>query len=133
VLDPLAFLYQLRSRPPTRAQAFEVLDGRALWLISVEPARGVKLDNGRAALAMHGRASPIFWDGQKDPERAPRNFTIWLDNDRYHTPLRLTMPLPVGEVRVDLAAIQREVIPPAPTAARAAGNRPALANSAAAP
>jgi hypothetical protein len=121
VLDPLAFLYQLRSRPPARAQAFEVLDGRALWLISVEPARGAKLENGRPALVMSGRASPIFWDGQKDPERAARNFTIWLDSDRYHTPLRLTMPLPVGEVRVDLATIQRQTLPAPTTAARPAG------------
>jgi hypothetical protein len=128
VLDPLTFLYRLRSRPPQSAQAYEVLDGRALWLIAIEPARSATLDRGRSALMLRGRANPIFWDGQPDPERTARSFTIWLDNDRYRTPLRLVMPLPVGEVRVDLASIQREA--PAPSAARLAPSRPALATTA---
>ncbi len=129
VLDPLAFLYRIRHHPPRTAQAYEVLDGRALWLISVEPARGGALEKGRPALMVRGQASPIFWDGQRDPERAARSFTLWLDKDRYHTPLRLTMPLPVGEVRVDLAAIERDVTaePAAPPPRPA---RPALANRA---
>jgi hypothetical protein len=123
VLDPLAFLYRLRHRPPQTAQSFEVLDGRALWLISVDPARAGTMEKGRPALMLSGRANPIFWDGQRDPERAARTFTIWLDHDRYHTPLRLTMPLPVGEVRVDLAAISRDVA----SAAASPPARPALA------
>jgi hypothetical protein len=127
VLDPLGFLYQIRNRPPRTAQAYEVLDGRALWLIAFEPARAGTLDKGRAALMLRGQATPIFWDGQRDHERAARSFTLWLANDRYRTPLRLTMPLPVGEVRVDLAGIQREVAT-APAASHPAV-RPALAAS----
>ena len=130
VLDPLTFLYRLRNRPPQTAQTYEVLDGRALWLIAIEPGRAATLDRGRSALMLRGRASPIFWDGQADPERSARNFTIWLDNDRYRTPLRLTMPLPVGEVRVDLASIQRQAPAPAPAAAGVTPPRPALATTA---
>ena len=81
VLDPLGFLYWIRNRPPQTPQAYEVLDGRALWLITVEPARGGAMDKGRAALMVRGQANPIFWDGQRDPERAARSFTLWLDTD----------------------------------------------------
>ncbi len=126
VLDPLTFLYRLRNRPPQTAQAYEVLDGRALWLITVEPGQAATLDRNHAALMLRGRATPIFWDGQPDPERSARGFTIWLDNDRYRTPLRLVMPLPVGEVRVDLASIQRQAPAPAAALAPPAPAPPAL-------
>jgi hypothetical protein len=106
VLDPLAFLYRLRTRPPRARELFEVLDGRALWLITVEPGTATTLD-GRNALVYRGRANPVFWDGQPDKERTARSFTLWLENDRFRTPLRLVMPLAVGEVRVDLAQVDR--------------------------
>jgi hypothetical protein len=112
VLDPLGFLHRVRARPPRAAEAFEVLDGRALWLITLTPGTAGKLDNGRKALAFQGRATPIFWDGQLDGERTARTFTLWLEDDRFRTPLRLVMPLPVGEVRVELAAVKRPNLPP---------------------
>jgi hypothetical protein len=114
VLDPLGFLYRVRSRPPRAPEAYEVLDGRALWLITLEPGTPAKLDGGRRAVAFRGRANPIFWDGQRDGERSARSFTLWLSDDRYRTPLRLVMPLPVGEVRVDLAALDRPATATAP-------------------
>jgi hypothetical protein len=120
VLDPVGFLYRVRSRPPRAAEAFEVLDGRALWLITLEPAPPGKLENGRRALVFRGRANPIFWDGQRDAERSARTFTLWLEDDRFRTPLRLVMPLPVGEVRVDLAALERPATATAPGDAVAA-------------
>ena len=114
VLDPLGFLYRVRTRPPRTTESFELLDGRALWLITLSPGTPTKLDNGRKALAFRGRATPIFWDGQHDPERTPREFTLWLQDDRFRAPLRLVMPLPVGEVRVELSSIQRPNPPPPP-------------------
>jgi hypothetical protein len=120
VLDPLGFLWRLRTRPPTRPETFEVLDGRALWVLAVDPARPGTFDKGRSALVLKGHAEPIFWDGERDPERSPRGFTIWLDADSAHTPLRLVMPLAVGEVRVDLASVERGLAAapaPAPTPA----------------
>jgi hypothetical protein len=127
VLDPLSFLYRQRTRPPQSPQAYEVLDGRALWLITVEPGTPANLD-GRAAVALRGRANPIFWDGQRDNERTARDFTLWLDTDRFRTPLRLVMPLAVGEVRVDLAQLSRPLMSAAPAApgrvARSQGKRP---------
>jgi hypothetical protein len=103
VMDPLTFLYNLRVDPPRAPRAFEVLDGRALWQIAVEPATAGTLDRRRPALLVRGRATPIDWDGRPDGERTARTFTIWLDTDSGRTPLRLVMPLAVGEVRVELA------------------------------
>ena len=131
VMDPLTFLYSLRRDPPRAARTFEVLDGRALWLISVEPAVAGSLDNRRPALVLRGRANPIDWEGKHDDERSARTFTIWLDNDADRTPLRLVMPLAVGDVRVELAAVSR---PPATAVATAqAAPRPAPVAPAAAP
>jgi hypothetical protein len=130
VLDPLSFLYRLRARPPRARELYEVLDGRALWLITVEPATAATLD-GRGALALRGRANPVFWDGQPDKERTARSFTLWLEDDRFRTPLRLVMPLAVGEVRVDLTGVDRPVEPLAPAQARRPPRvRPALARGA---
>lgn len=120
VLDPLAFLARLRIAPPTSApQTFEVLDGRALWLITVNPAVPVSLAGGAKggtaaspvpldrALRLDGEAQPIYWDGDPDTDRQARTFSIWLADDLFHTPVRLTMPLAVGEVRVDLVSLSR--------------------------
>ncbi len=104
VLDPLAFLFRLRSRPPERAEVFEVLDGRALWRISVEPTR-IVAQGARRVLIMAGRGEPIFWDGSADSERTARSFKLYLEGDAQHTPLRLVMPMPVGEVQVDLTSV----------------------------
>ena len=105
VLDPLAFLWRLRSRPPERRETFEILDGRALWKIAVDPTRVRSDGPKRTVLVISGHAEPIFWDGQPDSDRTARRFTLYLEGDAQHTPLRLVMPLAVGEVRVDLTAV----------------------------
>jgi hypothetical protein len=110
VLDPLGFLWRLRTRPPTTKESFEVLDGRALWIISVDPPRSAPFEGGRRALVLKGHAEPIFWDGDRDPERTAREFKIWLEDDAFRTPLRLSMPLMVGEVRVDLVRLRRPLV-----------------------
>jgi hypothetical protein len=106
LLDPLGFLFALRARPPAAAETFEVLDGRALWIITLRPARSATLD-GQGALAVAGHAEAILWDGSPDRERTDRDFTVWLSSDQLHTPLKLVVPLALGEVRVSLARIDR--------------------------
>jgi hypothetical protein len=107
VLDPLGFLFALRAHPPTATTTYEVLDGRALWIITVRPPHATSVD-GQAALVLGGRAEPVFWDGTPDnKDRDARDFTVWLSADALHTPLRLVIPLGVGEVRVSLARIDR--------------------------
>jgi hypothetical protein len=62
------------------------------------PARALRLD---------GRAEPIYWDGAPDPDRPVRSFTVWLADDAYRTPLKMVMPIGIGEIQVDLVSLTR--------------------------
>jgi hypothetical protein len=119
VLDPLAFLWRLRSQPPQQPAMYEVLDGRALWQISVAPTRTKAASSTRNVLIIAGKAEPIFWDGKPDDDRTARAFTLYLEGDAQHTPLRLVMPMAVGEVRVELTSVIHRKAP-APGAQAAA-------------
>jgi hypothetical protein len=119
VMDPLTFVLRMRLHPPRTAQVFEVLDGHGLWLLTIAPAVPVAGDMGKA-LRLDGKADPVFWDGSHDDDRPRRTFTVWLSDDELHTPLRLVMPLSVGEVRADLVTVTRNH-PPAAARAVAAG------------
>jgi Protein of unknown function (DUF3108) len=106
VMDALTFILRMRLEPPRSPQTYEVLDGHGLWLLTISPARPVKGDFGKA-LQLDGRAQPIYWDGSADKERPTRSFSVWLSDDQFHIPLRLVMPLSVGEVRADLVTVTR--------------------------
>jgi hypothetical protein len=106
VLDPLTFLLRLRVAPPARAERFEVLDGQGLWVITMAPTRSEPDGTGRA-LRLDGKAEPIAWDGAIDRERSAHAFSLWLTADEFHTPVRLVMPLAVGEARADLVGLSR--------------------------
>jgi Protein of unknown function (DUF3108) len=110
VLDPLSFLLRLRVAPPAAVQSFEVLDGQGLWVITIGPARD-EADGVRRALRLDGKADPIAWDGTPDPERSSHAFSLWLTADRFRTPLRLVMPLAVGEARAELVGLSRGPAP----------------------
>jgi hypothetical protein len=112
VLDPLAFLMQLRVAPPAVTRTYDVLDGQGLWLIDMRPARVVAEGAGRA-LRIDGVARPIEWDGRVDADRSNHTFSLWLGDDAFHTPLRVVMPLAVGEVRAELSALTRSPGSPA--------------------
>jgi hypothetical protein len=106
VLDPLSFILRLRVATPHEPQSYEVLDGHGLWQITTSPATRGTGDMGRA-LRVDGKAEPIFWDGSRDEERPRRTFSVWLSDDEFRTPLRLVLPLSVGEVRADLVTVTR--------------------------
>jgi hypothetical protein len=106
VLDPLGFILRVRLAPPRVPETYEVLDGHGLWRLTIAPAVAVSEDFGRA-LRLAGKAEPIFWDGRHDGDRPDRTFTFWLSDDLFRTPLRLVMPLAVGEVRADLVTVSR--------------------------
>jgi hypothetical protein len=106
VLDPLTFLMKLRVTPPGAPQTFEVLDGQGLWSITMAPAR-VEADGPGRALRLDGKAAPIAWDGHPDRERSTHAFSLWLTADEYRTPLKLVMPLAVGEARAELVSLSR--------------------------
>jgi hypothetical protein len=105
VLDPLGFLMRLRLEPPRARRSYEVLDGRGLWRMALEPTRAVA---GRpAVLRIDGVAHPIDWDGAPDGERDARRFSLELADDAHRTPLRFVMPLGLGDVRAELVSVTR--------------------------
>jgi hypothetical protein len=107
VLDPLGLLLRIRMDVPTKPTVYEVLDGRGLWLISltpVAPGPGVQ-----PLLRLDGHAAPIYWNGEQDKERTARKFTMYLSNDARHIPVRLVIPLGIGEVRAEIVTLSRPV------------------------
>jgi len=106
ILDPLTFLLRLRVAPPSALQKFEVIDGQGLWIITMTPAR-IEADGAGRALRLDGKAEPINWDGAVDGERSTHAFSLWLSTDQFRTPLRLVMPLAVGEARAELVGLSR--------------------------
>jgi hypothetical protein len=111
VLDALTFLMRMRVTPPASPTVYEVLDGQGLWLLKVGPAQPVTEGSGpalRRVLRIDGRAEPIGWNGAPDSERSGHAFSLWLSADDLRTPLRLTMPLAVGEVKAELVSVSRD-------------------------
>jgi hypothetical protein len=113
LLDPLGFLLRLRVAPPGAApQVLYVLDGQALWRVTVTnmgrapfPEPGLRVPT----LRLDAEAEPILYDGSpaNDPTRRHRSFSLWLSDDGPRVPLRVEMPLGLSTVVVSLAEIRR--------------------------
>jgi hypothetical protein len=113
LLDPLGFLLRLRVAPPgATPQILYVLDGQALWRVTVTnagrapfPEPGLRVPT----LRLDAQAEPIRYDGSvsTDPERRHRSFSLWLSDDGPRVPLRVEMPLGLSTVVVSLAEISR--------------------------
>lgn len=110
VLDPLGFLLRVRLAPPGAApETLELMDGRALWVVTLAPARPGTLAGPASprTLRIDGEAQPVHWDGTPDTERSRRKFVLHLSADPFHTPLRMEMPVGFARVEVDLVALDR--------------------------
>jgi hypothetical protein len=102
--DPLSFLLRLRMALPRAPASYEVLDGKALWRVdiaSVQPDRG-----SPSVIRIDGKLEPIDWGGANDKLRSSQAFTLFLSNDRFHTPLRALFPMGLGKVEVQIVALQ---------------------------
>jgi len=115
VLDPIGFLLRLRIRPPTAPtapQVLYVLDGQALWRVTVALVGPDALPTGAtltAANRFDAEAEPVRWDGvvDADGDRRHRSFRLWLTDDAARVPLRLEMPLGIADVVVALTSLER--------------------------
>jgi len=105
VLDPLGFLLRLRLGPLQAPATFEILDGRALWIANISAVRPT--DEIPPTLRIDGRVDPIFWDGRPADDRTSHNFSLFLSNDGYRTPVRLTVPFGLGEARAEIVQLSR--------------------------
>jgi hypothetical protein len=113
--DPIGFILRVRIAPPApgETQVLQILEGRALWRVSLTTAdTHVMPDSPTAtrALRLEGRLDPILYDGRPDTEsdRPHRTFTLWLSEDAARVPLRLSVPVGIGNVVVELVELQRE-------------------------
>jgi hypothetical protein len=118
-LDPVGFLLRLRVAPPPSGgapQVLQVLDGQELWRVTLVNARRERLERprprGRAssirALRLEATVDPIRYDGGADDAARPhRAFVLWLADDPSHLPLRLEMPMGIGDVVVQLVQVER--------------------------
>jgi len=115
LLDPLGFLLRLRVEPPDpkRPQILYVLDGQALWRVTIASAgRVAPPDDDHLApvpmVRLDAEADPIRWDGAPDAgERKHRSFKLWISDDAARVPLRLEMPVGIADVVVALTDIDR--------------------------
>ena len=105
VMDALSFLFRLRTALPTAPTVYEVLDGRALWVARVSPARPDPDDE--KLVRVDGKIDPIYWSGSPDPERKSHAFSLFFTRDAYHTPVRLVVPSGLGEFRAELSRLER--------------------------
>lgn len=115
VLDPLSFLAALRLRPPAEGAVYLVLDGRALWRMTVKGvergplvARVPRAGNG---VTFHTEARPVTWEGFADEDRPTRNFALTLTDDAYRTPWLLRMNVGLADVEVRLVDVDRPSTP----------------------
>jgi hypothetical protein len=117
LLDPLGFLLRLRVEPPRPGagdppQILYVLDGQALWRVTIRNAGRVQPPENVAPVPMvrlDAEAEPLRWDGSPDAtgDRKHRSFKLWLSDDAARVPLRLEMPVGIADVVVALTQITR--------------------------
>jgi hypothetical protein len=109
-LDPVSFLLRLRVAPPVAggaSQLVQVLDGRDLWRVSVVNA-GRELRGDLATIRLEAEVDPIHADGTLDDASRPhRVFRLWLSDDALRVPLRLEMPMGIGDLVVELVELRR--------------------------
>jgi hypothetical protein len=120
LLDPLGFLLRLRVEPPGAKpgdppQILYVLDGQALWRVTITNAGRGPAPEGVAAvptLRLEVEAEPVRWDGGLDTggERSHRSLKLWLSDDAARVPLRLEVPVGLANLVVALTDIDRRPV-----------------------
>jgi hypothetical protein len=115
LLDPVGFILRVRAAMPAPGappQTLYVLDGQALWRVTVANQGPSPLPEGHvqaATVRLRVEAEPIRYDGVSDVggERHHRSIAIWLSDDVNHVPVRLAVSVGVGDLVASLAEIER--------------------------
>jgi hypothetical protein len=115
LLDPVGFILRLRAATPAPgapAQTLYVLDGQALWRVTVTNQGRAPLPEGHvqvATLRLQVEAEPIRYDGVSDVggDRHHRSIAIWLSDDANRVPVRLAVSVGLGDIVASLTEIER--------------------------
>ncbi|HEX2658667.1 MAG TPA: DUF3108 domain-containing protein [Polyangia bacterium] len=104
--DPLGMIWRFRTAPPAlgATDTMHVLDGLALWQVratTVSQSDAVP-DGTTVAMRLEGEINPVHYDGSPDPGRTGRKFTLWLDRQTSHVPLRLEVPVGPSDLVMQL-------------------------------
>ena len=104
--DPLGMIWRFRTAPPAlgASDTMLLLDGLALWQVRATTVsqQDAVPDGTTAAMRLEGEISPVHYDGSPDPERTGRKFTLWLDRQTSHVPLRLEVPVGPSDLVMQL-------------------------------
>ncbi|MDB4980155.1 MAG: hypothetical protein JWM82_907, partial [Myxococcales bacterium] len=115
VLDPVGFILRVRAATPAPGgppQTLYVLDGQALWRVTVANQGRAPLPEGQVQVAtvrLQVEAEPIRYDGATDVggDRHHRSIAIWLSDDVNRVPVRLAVSFGIGDIVASLAEIER--------------------------
>ena len=122
--DPLGILWRLRTAPPAlgHTETLQLLDGLLLWRVRVTTTAtdAAAPESDLSAIRLEGEVAPILFDGQVDPDRPTRRFTLWLSDKTNHLPMRLEVPFGPSDVIMTLAEV-RKLAPPRQPGAHDAG------------
>jgi hypothetical protein len=105
VYDPIAAMLVLRGwdAPPGTRGLMHSFSGRTLWRteLVVEAREELKTALGKLpALRTSGVAYRVGAGGAIDPRRKPRHFTVWVSDDAWRIPLRVSAVTEMGDVVV---------------------------------
>ena len=103
--DPFGLLLRLRISPPTSTATVMVLDGRALWKVTVQPPKAETITvagQQTAALRFDLRSDPLDWQREPSKTRTTQHLTVWLANTPIRTPLALQAESPLGDVKIEV-------------------------------
>jgi len=98
ILDPLTFLLRVRLDIPAQTTSYELLDGRGFWRFTLTPEPGTD----PKLIQLKGKAEMLYLDGNVDPDKTSRRFTLYLAKDRHHVPVKLVLHLGLVDVRAEL-------------------------------
>jgi hypothetical protein len=115
LLDPLGIILRLRAAPPSPgapAQTLYVLDGQALWRVTIANQGRAPLPDGHvqvATIKLSVEAEPIRYDGSSDVggDRHHRSISVWMSDDANRVPIRLSVSVGLGDVVASLTEIER--------------------------
>ena len=105
-IDPFGLLMRLRTRPPVSGpDELMVLDGRALWKVTVSPGQATTVMVGGqsiAALRYALRSDPLDWQRAPSKTRVTQKLVVWLTNTVTRTPLALEAQTSLGNIRIEV-------------------------------